>query len=178
MTLIFTCNGYQKKTYEETEYNVEISATKELYEYFSVLFENNELNASNTNETVITVLRELSWFNDFIFRHVVKIANKEKHVYMILFDWSTTDSDGIETFLYHDYEAARKKLDEIIQNECDADLSWIGSEVFDENGDVNDGYELDCNTDDKAAEDLYWHVVDKNDYNRRSFIDLIKKEIQ
>ena len=47
MTLIFTCNGYQKKTYEETEYNVEISATKELYEYFSVLFENNELNASN-----------------------------------------------------------------------------------------------------------------------------------
>ena len=48
---------------------------------------------------------------------------------------------------------------------------------FDENGEVNDGYELDCNTDDENAESLYWHVVDKNDYNRRSFIDLFKREI-
>ncbi len=102
----------------------------------------------------------------------------KQYVYMIIFDWSTTDSDGIETFLYRDYEAARKKFDELIENECNADRSWIGSEVFDENGDVNDGYELDCNTDDNTAEELYWHVVDKNDYNRRSFIDLIKKEIK
>ena len=57
-------------------------------------------------------------------------------------------------------------------------MSWVGDEVLDENGEVNDGYELDCNTDDENAESLYWHVVDKNDYNRRSFIDLIKKEIQ
>lgn len=57
-------------------------------------------------------------------------------------------------------------------------MSWVGSEVFDENGDVNEGYEFDSNIDDKNAKELYWHVVDKKDYNRRSFIDLFKKEIQ
>lgn len=98
-------------------------------------------------------------------------------VYLIAFDWSTTDCDGIETYLYRNYKDARKKFNELIKNECNANLSWVGSEVFDENGEVNDGYELDCNTDDKNAQELYWRVVDKNDYNRRSFIDLFKKEI-
>ena len=121
------------------------------------------------------------------------------NIYLILFDRSTTDSDGIETFLYRDYDAAVKKFNELIDDECDADTSWVGSEVFDagifedgyyrykrgdyfekfdENGEVNDGYELDCNTDDETAEELYWHVVDKSDYNRRSFINLMKREIQ
>lgn len=49
--------------------------------------------------------------------------------------------------------------------------------MFDENGEVNDDYELDCNTDEENAHELYWHVVDKNDYNRHSFIDLLKREI-
>ena len=115
-----------------------------------------------------------------------------KNIYLILFDWSTTDCDGIETFLYYRFEDALKKFNELIENECDSDMSWVGDEVFDENGEVNDGYELDCNTDnenaengyeldcntdDENAESLYWHVVDKNDYNRRSFIDLFKREI-
>ncbi len=100
-----------------------------------------------------------------------------KTVYLVLFDWSTTDSDGIETYLYHHYEDARKKFNNIITDECNSDLSWVGSEVFDENGEVNDDYELDCNTDEENAHELYWHVVDKNDYNRHSFIDLLKREI-
>lgn len=98
-------------------------------------------------------------------------------IYLILFDWSTTDLDGIKTFHFHHFEDARKKFNELIENECNPDLSWVGSEVFDENGGVNEGYELDCNSDDENAKELYWHVVDKNDYNRRSFIDLTKKEI-
>ena len=102
---------------------------------------------------------------------------KDNTVYLILFDWSTTDCDGIETYLYHNYEDARHKFDELIENESDAEMSWVGSEVFDENGEVNDGYELDCNTDDETAHELFWRVVDKNDYNRRSFIDLFKREI-
>ncbi len=96
---------------------------------------------------------------------------------MILFDWSTTDSDGIETFLYHDYDAARKKFNELIEEEHNPEMSWVGDEVFDENGNVNDGYDLETNIYDETAESLYWHVVDKNDYNRRSFIDLMKREI-
>lgn len=100
-----------------------------------------------------------------------------KHIYLILLDWSTTDSDGIETYLYHDYKAARKKFNALIKDECNADTSWVGSEVFDENGRVNKDYELDCNTDDKNAHELYWRVVDRNDYNRHTFIDLFKREI-
>lgn len=100
-----------------------------------------------------------------------------KDIYMILFDWSTTDSDSIKTFLYHHYEDAVAKFNELIEDECNPHLSWVGENVFDENGDVKDGYDLDCNTDDKNAKKLYWHVVDKSDYNRRSFINLIKKEI-
>lgn len=102
---------------------------------------------------------------------------KNNNIYLILFDWSTTDCDGIETYLYRHYEDARQKFEELIENECDAELSWVGSEVFDENGEVNDGYELDCNMDDENAQELYWRVVDQNDYNRRSFIDLLKREI-
>lgn len=100
-------------------------------------------------------------------------------IYLILFDWSTNDCDGIETYLYYRFEDALQKLNELIENECDPDLSWIGLEVFDKNGDVKDGYELDCNMSDKNAQNLYlyWHIVDKNNYNRRSFIDLSKRKI-
>lgn len=31
-------------------------------------------------------------------------------VYLIAFDWSTTDCDGIETYLYRNYKDARKKI--------------------------------------------------------------------
>ena len=102
---------------------------------------------------------------------------KDDTVYLILFDWSTTDCDGIETYLYRHYEDARRKFDELIKNECDAEMSWVGLEVFDGNGKINDGYELDYNTNDETAHELFWRVVDKNDYNRRSFIDLFKREI-
>lgn len=93
-----------------------------------------------------------------------------KYVYMVQFDWSTTDADGIETELFENYNDAYARYKEIITNELNPDLSWVGSEVFDENGNVNDGYDLD-------EGNHYWHVVDKNDYYRHSFIDLIKKEI-
>lgn len=99
------------------------------------------------------------------------------NIYLILFDWSTTDSDGIETYLYRDYENARRKFDELITSECDADMSWVGSEAFDENGNVTEDYELDSNADDITARELYWHIADKSDYTRRSFIDLLVREI-
>lgn len=99
------------------------------------------------------------------------------NIYMILFDWSTTDTDGIETFLYYHYEDAVEKFNKLIQDECNPEISWVGSDVFDENGDTNDGYDLECNIYEKNTESLYWHVFDNSDYNRRSFINLFKKEI-
>lgn len=93
-----------------------------------------------------------------------------KYVYMLQFDWSTNDADGIETELFRNYDDAYTHYKKTIANELNPEMSWVGSEVFDENGNVNDGYELDKGKN-------YWHVVDKNDYYRHSFIDLIKKEI-
>ena len=61
-----------------------------------------------------------------------------KNIYLILFDWSTTDCDGIETFLYHRFEDALKKFNELIENECDSDMSWVGGEVCAENDEVNE----------------------------------------
>ncbi len=98
-------------------------------------------------------------------------------VYMVQFDWSTTDSDGIETELYEYYNDAYNHFQELIANELNPDLSWVGDEVFDETGEVNENYELDIDGDCTLKQDLSWHVVDKNDYYRHSFIDLIKKEV-
>ncbi len=177
MKLVFTCNGYHKITNEIVIYDLEITAADDMYDYFQSLFENNELDICHMNYTINIVLKELSWFKDLIFQEVVKITKKEASLYLILFDWSTTDSDGIETYLYYRHEDALDKFNELIENESDADLSWVGSEVFDEDGEVNEGYDLECNTDDETAESLYWHVVDKSDYNRHSFIELFKREI-
>lgn len=98
-----------------------------------------------------------------------------KYVYMVQFDWSTTDADGIETELFADYDKAYARYKEMIANELDPDLSWVGDQAFDENGELNEDYEF--NEGDYGDDHLYWHVVDKNDYYRHSFIDLIKKEV-
>lgn len=100
-----------------------------------------------------------------------------KYVYMVQIDWSTTDCDGLETTLFRNYNDAYDFYKNRIIDECDADISWIGSEVFDEDGEVNDGYDVDCDDNNSGESDVYWHVVDKADYNRHTFIDLMKKEI-
>lgn len=99
------------------------------------------------------------------------------NIYLVLFDWSTTDNEGIETYLYYHLEDALKKVNEIIEDECNPDISWVGDEMFDENGEVNEGYDLESNLDDKSAKEFYWYAVDKNDHNRHSFINLFIREI-
>ena len=100
-----------------------------------------------------------------------------KHVYLVQLNWSTTDYDGVETFLYAEYDDAYSKFKDLITDECDAGTSWIGSEVFDEDGEINDDYDVDCCDNNSGDTDVYWYVTDKNDYNRHTFIDLMKKDI-
>lgn len=100
-----------------------------------------------------------------------------EYIYMIQFDWSTTDADGIDTELYEYYNDAYNRFQELIANELKPELSWVGEEVFDETGEVNENYELYTDGDFALKQDLSWHVVDRNDYSRHSFIDLIKKEV-
>lgn len=99
----------------------------------------------------------------------------KRQLYLVLMDWSTNDSDGINTFLYEKFEDAREKFRALIKDEHNPDISWVGG-CFDENGEPLDGYDLECN-DDGDKKDLYWRFVDIADYNRHTFIDLKIMEV-
>ena len=177
MKLIFTCNGYDKKSYEETTYTLEIFALPDYAEHFKSLFNENKLTASYSNETLNIALRELSWFSCYIFKDVKSIKEKQNHVCLVMLEWSTEDDAGVDYYLYHDYKAAKDKYNRFIEDENEADISWIGSEVFDENGNVNKGYHFDCSEETDEEQNLCWRVADLNDSNRFSIITLSKVEI-
>ncbi len=102
----------------------------------------------------------------------------ENTVYVVMLEWLTEDDSSNEYYLFRNYDSAVQKFNGLIEDECNADISWIGSEVFDENGDVNEGFTLNCNTDieDNGDRDLFWTISD--DYSSRySRITLTKKEI-
>ncbi len=100
-----------------------------------------------------------------------------RFIYMVQFDWSTEDYGEIETELFGTYKRALDRFHSLIQNEKNPTLSWVGDQALDENGNVNDGYELDfCFAEGKNNQS--WHIVDKSNYYRHSFIDLIIKEVQ
>ena len=99
-------------------------------------------------------------------------------VYVVMLEWATSDDAGVDYYLYKNYDSALEKFNGLIEDECDAEISWVGSEVFDENGEVNEGYELDCNTDNEYSGycDLFWRISATYDY-RYSYITLTKKEL-
>lgn len=81
-------------------------------------------------------------------------------VYEIIFNWSIEGDNGTDTFIFSTYEQAKEKLENIIKDENDADISWVGDGVFDENGELNEGYEMNCNPDYPEGEehDLWWCI--------------------
>lgn len=105
---------------------------------------------------------------------------KDKNtIYVVMLEWTTEDGNGIDYYLYKSYSAAKEKYDRLIEDECDADISWVGSQVFDELGEVRDGFILECNTyiTESGIRDLFWRVSDKYDC-RYSNITLTKKIIE
>lgn len=100
-------------------------------------------------------------------------------VYVVMLEWITSDDQGIDYYIYRNYRKAVNKFNSLIEDECDSDISWVGDEVFDENGEVNESFTLECNTDikDKSNRDLFWKVSDKYDC-RYSNITLTKKIIK
>ncbi len=100
-----------------------------------------------------------------------------KNVYMVLFDWSTQDDSAVEAELFDTYEKAYDRYQEIIANEKDPDLSWVGAEAIDENGYFKDGYDFGEHDDGKPF-DCWWNIADKNDWNRHVFIDLKTMEVK
>lgn len=100
-------------------------------------------------------------------------------IYMVLFDWSTQDDEAVEVELFDTYQKAYKRFKEIIANELVFDISWA-AEAFDENGNVQDGYDLDEHIDSDGADeyDCWWNLTDKNDWNTHDFLDLKVMEVK
>ena len=96
-------------------------------------------------------------------------------VFVVMLDWLTEDEQGIDYYIYKNYDSALNKFNGLIIDECDADISWVGSQVFDEDGEVNEGFTLDCNTNIKnsGCRDLFWKVSD--DFSCR-YSNILKKK--
>ena len=177
MKLEFTCKGYYAKTKKETTYTMDIEIADNYLEYLNGLLENGELNFNHYNYIINIAIRELSWFRHIVFKEVIAINVKKSYTYLVMLEWQTEDDSGLDYYLYHNYSAAKNKYKNLITDENDADISWVGSEVFDENGEVNEGYSLDCSEETDEQQDLYWNVEDTNNSKRYSLISLTKVKI-
>lgn len=99
-------------------------------------------------------------------------------VFIVQFDWSTTDAEGIDLYVYVNYDNAYDKFKEIICNERRPEMSWVGDIEFDNDGyPIDENYELDFEDNNTCESEVWWHFVDKHDWNRHSFVDLLVKEV-
>ena len=92
-------------------------------------------------------------------------------VYLILFEYSTEDCNGIDTYLYDTREKAIKKLQELVENEkkvYNIEYSHINKEDF----------EIDTNIDDENACEYWWNIQCKSNWYLHTNIDLRIKEIE
>ena len=92
-------------------------------------------------------------------------------VYLILFEYSTDDCNGIDTYLYKTKEKAINKLQELVENEkkfYNTEYSHINKEEF----------EIDTNIDDENACEYWWNIQCKTDWYLHTNIDLRIKEIE
>ena len=92
-------------------------------------------------------------------------------VYLIIFEYSTEDCNGIDTYLYSTKEKAVKKLKELIKTEKEfykQKYSHLNKNEF----------EIDTNINDKNASEYWWNIHCKTDWYLHTNIDLRIKEIE
>lgn len=99
-------------------------------------------------------------------------------VFVVKFDWSTSDAEDVELFIYKRYHDAYDKIKEIICNERNPEMSWVGDIEFDDGGyPVDDHYEFEFEDNNSCESEVYWHITDKDNYYQHSFIDLLVMEV-
>ncbi len=95
---------------------------------------------------------------------------KNKTVYEIIFEYSTEDCAGVDTYIYGIKEKALNKLNDLIETEkafYKNEYSHIDKEEF----------EIDTNIDDENACEYWWNIQCKTDWYLHTNIDLRIKEI-
>lgn len=101
-----------------------------------------------------------------------------KKVYIVQFDWSTSDAEDVELFIYKHYDDAYDKFKELICAERNPDNSWVGNIEFDDDGyPIDDHYEFEFEDNNSGESEVYWRIVDKDNYYQHSFIDLLVMEV-
>ena len=95
---------------------------------------------------------------------------KENEIYVIQFDYSTEDTDGIDLYLFRNFDTAFAKFKSIIKDE-----EKFYKESY---SNCEEDFELDTNIDDNNALEYYWNYTNKYDYNIHTFLDLKIKEIK
>ena len=55
-------------------------------------------------------------------------------VFIVQFDWATPDAEGIDLYVYRNYDDAYDKFKQLICEERNPELSWVGDLEFDEIG--------------------------------------------
>lgn len=94
-----------------------------------------------------------------------------KKVYLIIFEYSTEDCSGIDTYLYSTKEKSVKKLKELIKTEKEfykQEYSHLNKNEF----------EIDTNINDKNASEYWWNIRCRTDWYLHTNIDLRIKEIE
>lgn len=99
-------------------------------------------------------------------------------VYIVQFDWSTTDASGIDLYVYDSYDKAYDMFKQLIRDERNTDNSWVGNIEFDDDGYPTDNrYDFDFEDNNSNETEVWWHIVDNNDWNMHTFIDLRVMEV-
>lgn len=99
-------------------------------------------------------------------------------VYIVQFDWSTSDAGSVDLFVYGKYDNAYDKFKELICAERNPEMSWVGNIEFDDDGyPIDEHYEFEFEDNNSGESEVYWHITDKNDWYTHSFIDLRVMEV-
>lgn len=99
-------------------------------------------------------------------------------VYIVRLNWATNDSEGSDLFVYGEYDKAYDKFKQLICQERNPDLSWVGDLEFDDDGyPTDDRYEFEFEDNNSNESEVYWHIRDKDDWFMYSFIDLLVMEV-
>ena len=103
--------------------------------------------------------------------------NNKQYVYLITLDWATEDDKGFEFYICATPKKAFEIFRKRIKAEKNPNNSWVGEEVFAENGSVNEGYTLDTCVDHTFSNSNRWCVSD-DDTGRFSYIYLRRVLLQ
>ena len=95
---------------------------------------------------------------------------KQNEIYIIQFDYSTEDTDGIDLYLFRNFDTAFAKFKSIIKDE-----EKFYKESY---SNCEEDFELDTNIDNDNALEYYWNYKCKYDYYIHTFLDLKIKEVK